>query len=265
MAAQHLERGQRVVHRGVHDGHHIRLQGRESRGHRSEVGVRPPETHEPPVGAALDRKTDPHGQAARERRFTGPARVIEVPHHLHDDELGAAVAQARGLAREEGAGSVFAPAVVELGAVRTRHRRAHRRHGPCDHGTAARRRLARDTERDGVDTLHLVEPPEVFEQQRAAGEGVGGDDLGAGGEVGAVHIADDVRMAHVRLGAPQRRAHRCALPLDLGADTAVEQHHLARAQALQQRCVRRRGHACGAVTMRVTRACASRSGRRRAP
>ena len=72
-----------------------------------------------------------------------------------------------------------------------------------------------------VDRGDLVVAAEGREQQRAGGEGVGDDHLGAGLEVGAMDPSHEVGPLEVRLRAPGGVVHDAAPALDLGARAAV--------------------------------------------
>src|SRR5213076_2667437 len=92
----------------------------------------------------------------------------------------------------------------------------------------ARARLAREARGRGVDPAHLVLEAVLGEHDARAAEGVGLDDVGAGGEVALVHLADhagarqdQVLVAAFVLGAPEVPGGEVAT-LDVRPRRAVE-------------------------------------------
>jgi hypothetical protein len=75
---------------------------------------------------------------------------------------------------------------------------------------------------DAIELADVAVALHRIEQKRACGEGVGGDDFGAGPQVIAMNGADHVGMRDIGFGAPDLVMHRHAAALDLRSGTTIE-------------------------------------------
>src|SRR5205823_2375882 len=161
-----------------HVGRLDRLAG-EQRAHgldrdREDDGEHTPRVGEPPVDA--------------EERGLHVERVLL---RLEEEDVGAALDEPDGLLRERRGD------LVEGDAPGNRDGLGARTHRAGDKARAIgrlelRARLAGEASGGGVDLAHLVREPVFGERDARAAEGVGLDDVGAGGEVALVHVAHDV-------------------------------------------------------------------------
>ena len=79
--------------------------------------------------------------------------------------------------------------------------------------------------------------PEVMEDERAGGEGVGGDDVRTGPDVILMNRPDDLGVREVGLRAPGLATHGNATALDVGSRSAIEDDGLTAAQLVREQLV----------------------------
>ncbi len=89
-------------------------------------------------------------------------------------------------------------------------------------------RLERDLDGPAVDLRETVAEARFLEHEAVAGEGVGGDEVGARADIILVDLPQQVGVRHGGHGTPAVAVHGRAAMLELGARGAVEDDHLTR-------------------------------------
>src|SRR6059036_1787064 len=153
--------------------------------------------------------------------------VERVLLRLQEEHVGAALEEARRLLGVGGRHLLEGDAARDRDGLRARAHRAGDEARAVGR-LAARARLAREPRRRGVDLAHLVLQAVLAEHDARAAEGVGLDDVRAGGEVALVHLADhvgagedQVLVAALVLGAAEVPGGEIAT-LDVRPGRAVE-------------------------------------------
>ena len=189
---------------------------------------------QPAVIAQRAGDADPHRQAGVRRRRQQPRRMVEVEHHLQDQEIDARLGQDLGHFPVVGGLFLRRRPVAGVHAVRARppghHVGERARHGDRAPVGGAVPRFEGQLDRPPVDPRGVVGQPGPGQDVTAGGEGVGRDHLGAGADVVFVHPAHDVGMVPVRQRAPGGRVHLAAMARDFRAGASVERDDLAGGQ-----------------------------------